>query len=114
MAKKTRTSELSIDSNVHPNGNGKRIHMKWKSVPLWYVVLLSIFTLGAGADGSSKWNTLSTIPSFLNKNNGVHDAQEMSIIPYSATTVPSKHFTDNECFSSLRGGAAAVNPFPSG
>lgn len=113
MAKKSKISKLSIDSDVQSNGNGKRIHMKWKSVPLWYVVFLSIFTL-SNANGSPRWNTLSAASSFLKpKSSSSKSVQEMSIIPYHAYLGSKKQSAD-KCLSSLRGGSAAVNPFPSG
>lgn len=113
MAKKSKTSKLSIDSDVQSNGNGKRLHMKWKSVPLWYVVFLSIFTL-SHANGSPRWNKLSAASSFLKpKSSSSKSVQEMSIIPYHASLGSKKQSAD-KCLSSLRGGSAAVNPFPSG
>ena len=107
MAKKS--SELCIESNVHSNGKGKRIHMKWKLVPLWYVAFLSIFTL-SDAGGNARW---SRVGSFLKTHSNSSDKyNEMSIIPYSGTFDSCKNLM-GEHTSHLRGGAA-VNPFPSG
>lgn len=113
MAKKSTTSELSIESDVQSNGTRKRIHMKWKSVPLWYVIFLSIITL-SDANGSPRWNALCAVPSFMRPNSASSNTvQEMSIIPYT-TCLGSSEQSPNGCLSSLRGGGAAVNPFPSG
>lgn len=107
MARKT--SELSIDSDVHSNGKGKRIRMKWKMVPLWYVVFLSIFTL-SDADGNVRWKRVG---SFFNPHDNSSDEfNKMSIMPYSGTFGSYKGLMDGQ-ISSLRGGAA-VNLFPTG
>lgn len=105
MVKKTRVSETSIDSNAHPKGD--KIQMKWRAVHLWFIVLTSLFALSSGV----KWNTPSIAPSIPRNNEA--NAQVMPIISYSGNTRP-QHLSDERCFSSLRGGAAIVNLFPSG
>eukprot|EP00956_Cyclotella_meneghiniana_P005568 scaffold7165_cov68-Cyclotella_meneghiniana.AAC.3 len=72
-----KSSQLSIDSDVKSNGKGNRLRMKWKAVPLWYVVFLSIMTL-SNAEG--RWNIIRPVMSFKG-NTG----DERFIVPYSGT-----------------------------
>lgn len=115
MSRKSTSSELSIESNAGTDGGGKRIHMKWKAVPLWYIVLLSIFTLSS-ADGDARWKALCAMPSLVKKSpisSSKTSNEVLSIIPYSGVC-GSKENVSNDYFTALRGGGAAVNPFPSG
>ena len=98
-----KSSQLSIDSDVKSNGKGNRLRMKWKAVPLWYVVFLSIMTL-SNAEG--RWNIIRPVMSFKG-NTG----DERFIVPYSGTGANNDII--GERLRSLRGGAA-VNLFPSG
>mmetsp|Transcript_13366 Transcript_13366/g.29037 ORF Transcript_13366/g.29037 Transcript_13366/m.29037 type:complete len:209 (+) Transcript_13366:160-786(+) len=127
MAKKTLESEPRVDSHdTRVNGGrGSRLCMKLKAIPLWYVFLLSLFTVSEGNNGgrgSILWNSL---PSFMSSNNNCFSKGtnacngELSIVtPSSQCTgsIPATYsttlFDTRSSLSTLRGGA--LNPFPSG
>ena len=111
-----KTSELKIDSRKRSNG-GMKLHMKWNSVPLWYIVILSFFALVEGRTGAVKRGSgsLWKLPSTLSRHTdiiststfGSRDSNKLALI------VPPVDSTFDDYISPLRGGAA-LNLFPSG
>lgn len=111
-----KTSELKIDSRKRSNG-GMKLHMKWNSVPLWYIVILSFFALVEGRTGAVKRGSgsLWKLPITLSRHTdniststfGSRDSNKLALI------VPPADRTFDDYISPLRGGAA-LNLFPSG